>query len=350
MSKNLILSTLLLFAFCWSVQAQTVDELKAKKTAKEEQLAALQAEVADIDKQLLEFPGWRYGGVGTIGFNALANNNWFALGTPNSRNDALGLGLAGFANLNEDKYFWRSLLNVNVSRSAAWSDKDNDATKAIALTNGLDLTSLFGYKLSDKLAVSAEAKWISSIIEFDDNGTSDNFIDDKYPIRFNAPGQLTVSAGVTWTPITNLVVLIHPLGYQKNWPGDLISSAGAKIGATYAAEIIKGVSWTSNLSAFVPYSNGDGMVDIKNIAEDAVLRTVPYETGNLVNWTWINGFSFSVWKGIGVSFNLGLRGDQQVADLGRVRIANSEGLDVSTLDISDNPLQSYYTLGLAYTF
>lgn len=331
------------------LSAQSVEELKAMVSDKQATLDGLQGEIDALTKQIDEFPGWKVGGVGTLGFDLLANNNWFAIGTPNSGSNALGVGLTGYANLDEDKYFWRNGLLVNVSsaitttdRTIGETDPGAEGNTITALTNQLDVSSLFGYKLSPKLALSAEGKWTSSLLEFIENDPAQRR-DDEYGFALNRPGVATVSAGVTWTPIANLVVIIHPLGYQQNWPGDLISSPGAKIGAAYAAEIIPGVSWTSNLSAFVPYSSG-GTVEHALDADETAFSSVAYDGGELVNWEWINGFSTSIWKGIGVAFNLGLKGNKQQADAGR--LLGSDG----TVNISDNPLQSYYTLGLGYTF
>ena len=347
--KKISLLFSMLMVLSIGVQAQSLEELKSMQAEKVAAMDALAAEVADLDSQIKTFPGWKIGGAGVAGFNLLGNNNWFALANPNSSNNNLGIGFSAFANNDQEKFFWRNLLNINVNRSAAFTDKDNDNTRTVALTNGLDLSSLFGYKLSPKWALSVEAKWLSSVLEFDPGSDLGNPLDDEYNLAFNAPGQFTISAGLTWTPIADLVVIIHPLGFQKNWPGELLSSPGAKIGATYAATIIPGVSWTSNLSAFIPYG-GAGDVTHKNIAGND-LRTVSYETGDLVTWDWLNGFSFSVWKGVGVAFNLGLRGNNQVADLGRLQLANnSQVADLSTVDLSDNPVQAYYTLGLGYTF
>ena len=335
--KHLLLSLMMVFSIS-IMSAQTVDELKAMVSDKAAKLGALQGEIDALNKQIAEFPGWKIGGVGTIGFNALSNNNWYALGNPNSSNSALGVGFNGFANQDQEKYFWRNGLNINLSRAVTKVDKGLE-DQTIALTNGLDLNSLFGYKLAPKWALSAEGRWTSSLVEFvPDPGN--NPLNDKYSFALNSPGQVTVSAGLTWTPIADLVVIIHPLGYQQNWPGDLVSSAGAKIGAAYAAEIIPGVSWSSNLTAFIPYTDGEAMHEIS----DTETLTLPYSTGDLVNWEWINGFSTSIFKGLGVSFNLGLKGNKQQADNGRLKALGSG------TDISENPLQSFYTLGLGYTF
>jgi len=343
--RNLLL-LLLVFVCAGTIQAQSVDELKAQKAAKEAALAALQGEIDGLTGQIAELdppPAWIFKGTGIVGFNALANNNWYALGTPNSANNGLSLAWSGAANYDVEKMFWNNSLNVNLSRSAAFSDKANDLTKVISLTNGLDLASLFGYKLTPKLAASIEGKYTSSLVEFDDNSTPAIGSDDKYPFALNSPGQATISAGVTWLPIKDLVVIVHPLAFQKNWPGDFISAPGAKIGATYSSKLMEKIGWASNLSVFVPYS---GAGDVNHMNGDALLKTVAYSTGDLVTWEWVNGLSTNLWKGIGVSFNLGLRGNQQVADLGRLKAA----ADAATIDISDNPLQSYYTLGLSYTF
>jgi prolyl-tRNA synthetase len=48
----------------------------------------------------------------------------------------------------------------------------------------------------------------------------------------------------------------------------------------------------------------------------------------------VNGFGFSVWKGIGVGLELGLRKNQQEA--------LAQGL------VDENPLQTYYVIGLSY--
>lgn len=356
MIKKVLLLPLVFALFCMNLQAQTVEELKATKAEKEAQLAALQGEVNDLATQIASFPGWKVGGVGTIGFNINANNNWYAIANPNSSANGLGLGFTGFANLDQDKFFWRNGLNINLNRISALADKDDEATRSVALADLLDFASLFGYKLSDNLALSAEVKWLSSLIALDPKGAG--VLDDDYSFSLNSPGQLTASAGVTWTPITDLVVMIHPLGFQKNWPGDFISSAGAKIGATYTRELFPGLKWNTSLNAFIPYTSG-GDVDQKT-AGDALLRTVSYNGGNLANWLWNNGFSFTVWKGIGVGLNVGLRGDKQIADQGRLRGAASAALaadpnaDVQAVaegvNISDNPLQTFWNLGLSYAF
>ena len=89
-----------------------------------------------------------------------------------------------------------------------------------------------------------------------------------------------------------------------------------------------GINWRSNLSAFMSYS----------------------EFNNYSNWTWVNGFSANVWKGLGLGFELGLRSNKQEAYNAKVA---ADGLDpevftIGDLDSGDNPLQTYWVLGLTY--
>jgi len=348
---SFLFSFLMILSF--GMQAQTMEELKTMKADKMAQLAALQAEVDDLTGQIEKYPGWKIGGAGVIGLNFLSNNDWFAIANSNSSNNTLGIGFSAFARNDQEKYFWNNLLNINVTRVAAFADKNDDATRSVALTNGLDLSSLFGYKIAPKWAVSAEGKWTSTVLEFDPGTDIASPLDDEFNFALNAPGQITVSAGITWLPLDGLTVIIHPLGYQLNLPGELTSVAGAKVGATYAAEIYKGISWTSNFSAFIPYGGaGDNEIPFKNAAGNDVSQIVDYSTGDLTTWDWLNGFSFSVWKGIGVSFNLGLRGNKSVADIGRFtqNAFSTTPQPVGDVDVSDSPLQSYWTLGFGYTF
>ncbi len=339
-----LLLLLVATTLCLSVanaQEMTLESLKSMKADKQAAIDGMVAELADLENQILTFPGWKIGGLGSIGFDGIRNNDWFALSNANSANYALNLGLRGFARLDNDDLFWDNGLKVNLARVGAFIDKDIDTapSKSVALTNNaLELSSIFGKKIAPKWALSAELNWLSTVVERE--------TDIKYNFALNQPGQATFSLGLTWLPITNLKVNIHPLGYQKNWPGALSSMAGAKIGATYTAEILPNVNWDSNLGAFIPYTGaGDVAHAFTDAAGVAGTQNVAYETADLANWKWINTFSTKIWRGIGVVAEVGLAGNRQIADLARV----ASGGDGQT-DISDNPLQSYYSLGLGYTF
>lgn len=110
------------------------------------------------------------------------------------------------------------------------------------------------------------------------------------------------------------------------------SSLGCKIVADYNQALPMGVAWRSNLSAFVSYS----------------------DTNNFSNWTWINGINFTAWKGIGVGFEFGLRKNKQES-YNTFIAASGADPEIIAIDAfedqpdADNPLQTYWLLGLTYT-
>ena len=299
----------------------------AKQAELSAEAAKYAGEAAAIQAKLDALPGWRKGLVGTVGLGLNGNRNWYALATPDAASNTLGLGINAFANNVQPKYFWNNLLNVTIQRTATRTSPNTN--RVIALAEGLDFASLFGYKLTDDIALSAEGKFTSSIVQFDPET-------ETFASSFLNPAKLTVSAGVTYTGVPNLVVIVHPLGYELNFPGELISTPGAKVGATYAATILKGVAWSSNLSLFIPYTNGDGSVDYTTAGGDAL--SVDYTTGELFNYTWLNGFSMKILNGITVALNVGLRGDNQIADRGQIALSENVGaVNVCLLYTSPSP-------------
>ncbi len=253
--------------------------------------------------QINALPGWGVGAFGTIGGSLSNFNNWFAQGAPNNSSGSIGFTVNGFANKIEDKYFWRNGLNVNLNWTKL-DDKDNpiDSDDFEPTVDVFNLTSLYGRRLSDKWAASGLLEYRTTILN-----------------NFNDPGYLDLGVGFTWTPSDNLVVVIHPANYNFVFAdNDVVfdSSFGAKILADYTRSFGK-VNLRSNLSAFKSYKSSD-----------------------LSNWTWINSFSYTLWKGIGVGFDFGLRNNRQEA-------ANFQG---TTLENADKDLQSYYTIGLSNNF
>ncbi len=326
--KKLMMFLCSMFILTATISAQSLEELKAMQAEKKSAAEALMGEADALQKQIDEFPGWKFGGLGIIGLDISDNNGWFALPQAYAKQNSIGLGFTAFGNYDADKLFWRNGLTLNVKNQKARNFADD--TEVETITDALLINSLGGYKLTDKLALSAEGAYNSTLFNFND------------------PGQLTLSAGITWLPINNLTVVVHPLGYQFNFPsGDFTSAAGAKIGATYTAEIFKGVSWNSALNAFIAYGGGDVTRNI--LGTDVVSN---YGAGDLTNWTWLNGFGFSIWKGIGVGLNVGLRGDRQLVDNYAAIATNDLGATYIDPDLSsgDNPIQFFYNLGLSYGF
>lgn len=307
--KKVFIGALSLF-FVWNVSAQTQEELEAQLAPVKDSIAALQSQLDPIQgranaiqAKIDALPGWRKGAFGTIGGSFSRFNNWFAQGAPNNSSGNIVITGNAFANLKEDKFFWNNSLNVNLG----WVKLDNkdiatDSEDFEALTDVFQITSLYGRKLSDKFAISALGEYRTTLLN-----------------NFNNPGYLDLGLGATWTPVENMVVVIHPLNYNFVFAdtGSVFeSSLGAKIVADYTRQIGQ-VAFKSNLSAFLSYENSD-----------------------LSNWTWTNNFSYTLWKMIGVGFDLGLRNSRQEA-------ANFQGV---ALEDADNELQSFYTLGLSYKF
>lgn len=306
-------STLFCFLFsCTLSFAQTVDEMKQQQLMKSTELSELEKELEDLQgkvKALKEdvvtlndlitpYPRWSTGLLGNVGLNLANFNNWLLRAQPNTRATTISISSAAFANLQQEKYFWNNGGNIALS----WlrfddQDNPNDSEDFQIAADALNVTSLFGYKLNPKLALSALGEYRTATLDG----------------ALNDPGYLDLGAGATWTPIPNLVAVFHPLNYNfvfSNQEFDFQSSLGLKSVIDYSANITEGIAWRSNLSAFLSY-------------EDA---------SELSNWTWVNTFS-TAYKGIGIGLDLGLRNNKQ---------------ETLAAGKTDNPLQTYYILGLAY--
>ncbi|RRQ49928.1 DUF3078 domain-containing protein [Maribacter algicola] len=308
--KNIFLVTFLLLGCAFGF-AQTEEELKSEMGPKKDSIAAIQARVDAIQAKIDALPGWKKGAFGTIGANLTNFNNWYAQGSPNNSSGNIGVTVNGFANLQEEKFFWRNAMNVNL----AWvkfDDKDDpdDDDSFRQASDVFTISSLYGQKLSEKFAISGLGEYRTTILS-----------------NFNDPGYLDLGVGATWTPITDLVVVIHPLNYNfvfsKN---DAVfeSSLGAKIVADYTRKI-GAVNFKTNLSMFQSYKSGD-----------------------LSNYTWINSFGYTLWNGIGLGFEFGLRNNKQEAL--NYALNGPNPVANATFDNIENDLQTYVLFGLNYAF
>tara|TARA_R110002167_G_scaffold263017_3_gene469693 strand:+ start:6181 stop:7113 length:933 start_codon:yes stop_codon:yes gene_type:complete len=309
--KKLLFTLVAGFA-CALTYAQTVDELKAEQGLKKDSVAAIQARVDAIQGQIDALPGWKKGAFGTIGANLSGFKNWYGQGTPNNNSGNIGASINAFANLNKEKFFWRNSGNVNLQ----WIKLDNkdDATDNDSFrgtTDVFNISSLYGYKLTEKFAISALGEYRTSIIN-----------------NFNDPGYLDVGVGGTWTPIPDMVVVIHPLNYNFVFAKDdsvYESSAGAKVVVDYTKKV-GAVNFKTNFSTFQSY-----------------------ESSNLSNWTWINSFGYTLWKGIGVGLEFGLRNNKQES-LANALAQTPPPATTPTFDNVDVKTQSYWMFGLNYSF
>ena len=301
----------LLSFICYTGFAQTLEELKTMKAEKEaakqevmDQVKGIDGEIAEINKMIKQFPTWTSGFTGLIGLDFKGASNWYAADVPTNSQTGLGISLNAFANRDAPKYFWWNSASANYSTSKVKNDLPNEPEQELTSeASFFGLNSIGGYAITEKIFASAEGRYETTLLEFND------------------PGKLIFSAGATWKPIDNLVVIVHPLGYQINFPtNEFTSSAGAKLGAIYNGTLVPGVEWSSNLNAFLSYSGDDDNM---------------YSAGDLSNWTWLNTFTVAnIFKGIGLGLNIGLRKDKQ--------LALAKGA-------TDNPLQSFYNIGLSYS-
>lgn len=298
-----------------SVQAQTLEELRATLEIQKDSLKAVQDRVKATQSAIYAFPGWKKGLFGTIGGSFTGFNNWYGQKTPNNRSGNIGFTGNAYANFDNVDYFWRNAANINLS----WVKFDNKDTpkseseKWREAKDVFNITSLYGHKLSDILALSGLGEYRTTILT-----------------NYNNPGYLDAGVGATITPIQDLVVVIHPLNYNLILSRNnsiFQSSYGLKILIDYSRQI-QAVSFKTNLSMFRSYKSSD-----------------------LSNWTWNNSLSYSLWKMIGVGFDFGLRSNKQEAL--KYNIDNydvTSGNPIPTLETVNNKLQTFYTLGLSYKF
>ena len=295
----------------FNLSAQTKEELEALQAPKKDSVAAIQGRIDAIQAQIDGLPGWRKALFGTVGGSITEQRNAFTQSIPNNSSGNIGFTVNGYANLIQEKFFWRNSGSINFS----WvrlddREDDTDSDNFEPTTDIFTISSLYGRNLTKNWAVSALAEYRTTVLN-----------------DFNDPGYLDVGVGFTWTPIPDLIVVIHPANYNFVFSsGDTIfeSSLGAKIVADYTRKI-GAINFKTNLSAFISYEDVD----------------------NLSNWAWNNSFSYTLWKKIGVGFDFGLRSNKQEAL--NFALAQTPPTATSFEDV-DNDLQTYWTLGLSYAF
>ncbi len=273
--------------------AQTREELHDQIKEKEDSISDIQSRIDDLQAEIDDYLGWHIGAFGTLGFGFSDFENWQKGANPDANSMNIKITANPYANYNDDQYFWRNKAFINLGWQKLDIDpNDGEEAELEQVADILRLSSLYGYKFSDKLAASALMEYNTSILS-----------------NFNNPGILDLGIGITWTPITDLTVVIHPLNYHWVF-GDspeFTNALGAKIAADYSRDLFDGLSWTSSFSSFLPYKDTDP---------------------TLFEWTWINGFSYDLWKGFGLGFEFGLR----------------------DAEVESQDFQSFWVFGVSYTF
>ncbi|MFT7120078.1 MAG: hypothetical protein ACJAZ9_000248 [Neolewinella sp.] len=300
--KNIFTFILVFVLAATGLEAQTIEELKAQKAElvgkqneKKAEAAAFDGDIGSLSKQIELLSGWQTGINGLLGLNFGSSNNWQANANRNSSSSVLNVGINGYANNIKEKTFWRNNLNTNIS----WQGLDNDTKDDVDGSGFLEnrngdvliLSSLYGLRITPDLAATALGDLNTSVFNFLSPGTAD------------------IGIGGTWTPssVPNLVVVAHPITYHFAFSGfdgvDSQSALGAKVKATYNLDLPGGITWSSNLGVFMPYSSDK--TTIMYFDEDSVEQTS--EEG-LFEYSWINSFNIAdLWKGVGVGFTVGVR-------------------------------------------
>ena len=306
--KRILTFTLFAFFTILSLQAQSIEELKTKKADLEAKQATEQAkadafngEIGDLAKQIEILSGWDTGLKGLIGLNLGGSNNWVANANRNSSFSTLNIGVNAHANIIKEKFFWRNTLVSNIG----WQGLDNntdDKASGTGFLNDRNVdaligSSLYGFRLNQDIAASVLGDLNTSVFSF------------------LKPGTFDISAGATITPhnVPNLVLVIHPLAYHFAFSAlDGVgsqSAAGAKIKATYSYNLTDGITWSTNLGAFLPYSNEKFPIEYKKFNSTTNQDEIIMDEAGLFEYTWINTINIAdVWKGIGVGLTFGMRG------------------------------------------
>jgi len=285
--KKIILLFVAAF-FVSNINAQTMEELKSMKAEKSAAASALQAEADALQAQIDKFPGWKTKFAGTLGGNFNGFDNWFAAPANNSSSSAFIADLFGSLRYDGGKNFLYNdlILQVGVLNTDNDTNLDDDEIQSIT-PNRLNLSSLYGYKLTSTLAISAGLQYNTGLI-------GKNAAEKTL---FNNPGDLDIGAGVTWTPIQDFYLMVHPLNYHFKFGDnpDFSSAPGAKVKAGYAREIFAGISWIANLEGFYAYG-------------DAGVNEITMMDRPSASWYELtNTFAFNIWKGIGVGLTYGFR-------------------------------------------
>lgn len=308
--NRILLFLAVLLCGMMTVNAQTKEELETQKAEKQAESDKYKKEADALQKQIDALPGWKVGAFGTIGGSLSNFTNWYSQGKPNNTSGNIGFTINGHANLIQEKFFWRNSLTTNLN----WvklDDRDDpaDDSSFSPTTDVFSVSSLYGRNITKTLAASGLMEYRTTLLD-----------------NFNDPGYLDLGIGATWTPIENLIVVIHPLNYNFVFSsGDTVfeSSLGVKIVADYTRQI-GAINLKSNLSMFQSY-----------------------KSSNYSNLTWNNSFGYTLWKMIGIGFDFGLRSNKQEA---LDYALNTLGDTNATFNNVNNDLQTYYTVGLSYKF
>jgi hypothetical protein len=274
---------------------ELMDEMKEVKKEADK----IAKEIRKLEDTLRVYPIWEKGIFGTLGFNFTRTQDWLSKKESNTAASTIGYTVNAFFNVEEKKYFWNNTIKLNQN----WVHFDNrdvaeDVEGFQVASDVFNFNSLWGYKISKKMAASALLEYRTPLLQG----------------RWNNPGSLDFGLGLSWKPIKNMIIAMHPANFNtvfSNSNFDLNSSFGMKTIVEYSRKFFGGIGWTTGFSGFMSYKNKD-----------------------LDNWAWVNGLS-KTFKGVGFGLDISLKQNKQEA---------------ISREIEDNPIQWYYIFGISYKF
>lgn len=282
-----------------ATKSQTLDSVNGQLKSLAKQAESLKKEVAALTEKVTPYPRWRGGLSTTLGFNLANYNDWLSRKPANLSSATIVAAANAFARLDKKRYYWKNAAAVNLGW-IKFDDKDipDDDDSFKPTSDVLNARSIFGWRLSRKLALSSMTEYRTSLL----NG------------RFNNPGYLDLgSLGLDWAPAPNFSATLHSLNYNFVFSRDEFNyegSLGAKLVIDYEQILAGHIAWKSNFSAFASYEN----------------------MNELSNWTWSNHLGTAI-KGFGLGLDFALRSNRQ---------------ESKAAELADNPLQFFWVLGLSY--
>ncbi len=302
--KILLTITALCLSISLFAQKENKETLKKELSQIKSEIFKLEKKADLVQTKIDKQYGWKVNTFGTIGMNLSNFNNWYSNSKPNLSSGNITIIQNAYAKLNREKYFWVSYANVKLKWHKSYNPNKESKDKGFqGKADVFKITTLFGYKLTKKFAISGLLDYKGTFIK-----------------EFADPSFYDVGIGATYKPIEDFYIVVNPLNYEFVLAGDdkdYQSSMGAKFLIDYTHKFGK-LNFNSNVVAFASYKSSD-----------------------LSAWTWTNSFAYSFWKGIGVGFNFGLQQNKQE------RFNHKRDI-YSNLNESDNKLQSFWMFGVSY--
>ena len=272
-------------------------QIKSHINLYKKKIDSLNSRLTEIKDSLTVYPIWEIGGGAISGLDFNSFSNWANRGiNNNSSASSINISINGYVHRKGEKSFWKSNARSHLGWQRFKQTEDDVDTQFKKIADMIQLSTLYGFKVSPKLALSALSEWESNLID-----------------QTISPSYIDISTGFTWTPNRYFNSTIHPFNYEFALSDQTLfeSSLGAKILFEYSRLFKKWIRVQSNFTGFLSYE----------------------EIDFLSNFTWRNSVNLKIIKGIGLGAEYALRVSEQ---------------ETTAIHITDNHLQSYIVIGLSF--